>query len=216
MDKKTKTIVIVVVAAVVLGGAFLGYNRWRQQRLANLFLKEMYGINSGMMGGLAGGSGKISDQLAREFADQAAKDAAQQKVDDAKEAAKTPQDKYNETKTVALSGQTASLVEAKVIPQLKAVFGDVKPILFSGAYMGQNNSFLISFKVPRVIASDDANKLVAEFTKSGYTSAMNSIGADSANLLMDSDKATISISYENPEDQEIGVLYVAKDEQVQQ
>lgn len=213
MDKKTKTIVIIAVAIVVLGGAIFGYNRWRQQQLANLFLREMYGLNTGMMGGLAGGGGQISNQMAKEIADQAARDAAQQKIDDAKEAAKTPQDRFNETKAVALTGQTSSLVEQKIMPQLKAVFGQIKPVVFSSSYMGQENSFLVSFKVPRVIASDDANKLVEEFTKSGYTSAMNSISADSANLLFDNDKATISISYENPADQEIGVLYMGKTNQ---
>lgn len=211
MDKKTKTIVIVVVAAVALGGAFFGYNRWRQQRLANQILANIYGINTGMMGGLTG-AGDIQGRIAQEIADQAKKDEAQQKADEAKEAAKTPEDRYNETKSVSLTGKTASLVKEQVEPQLAAVFGKIKPTLFSGAYMGQENSFLVTFKVPRVITSDDANKLVEEFAKSGYVSAMNSIGADSANLLMDSAKATISISYENPTDQEIGVLYVEKTE----
>lgn len=209
MDKKTKTIVIIAVAVVVIGGAIFGYNRWRQQQLANLFLREMYGLNTGMMGGLAGG-GKISNQMAQEIANQAARDAAQQKADEAKEAAKTPADRFNETQTVSLTGAMSSLVKEKIEPQLIAVFGQVKPVIFSSSYMGQENSFLVSFKVPRVIASDDANKLVEAFTKSGYTSAMNSITADSANLLFDNDKATISISYENPADQEIGVLYMGK------
>jgi hypothetical protein len=210
MDKKTRTIVIIVVAVVVLGGASFGYNRWRQQRLAKQILANMYGINTGMMGGLTGGN--IQERIAQEIIDQEKKDEEQQKKDEAEEAAKTPEDRYNETAAVSLTGQIAALVKAQVEPQLTAVFGKIKPTLFSNAYMGQENSFLITFKVPRVITSDDANKLVDEFTKAGYTSAMNSIGADSANLLMDSAKATISISYENPADQEIGVLYMEKSE----
>lgn len=209
MDKKTKTIVIVVMAVVVLGGLFYGYNRWRQQQLANQILKEMYGVNTGLLGKVAGG-GAISNQIAQEMAKQAAQDAAQQKADEAKEAAKTPQDKFNETKSVSLTGNTASLVKEKVEPELIAVFGEIKPTLFSGGYMGSADSFLVTFKIPRVPTSEDFNKLTEEFTKNGYTASMNSVTADSAGSIFDNNEATISISYENSSDQEIGILYAGK------
>jgi len=211
MDKKTKTIVIVIVAVAVIGGALFGFNRWRQQRLANRILREMYGVNTGLFGGLAGGGGNVSGQIAKEIANQAAKDEAEQKKEEAKEAAKTPEDRFNETKTVALTGNTSALVKEKVEPQLNAVFGKVKPVLFSGAYLGQADSFLVSYKVSRIITSEDANSLIEEFTKIGYTVAMNSVSADGANLLFDSATATISVSYgESGEGQEIGVLYYPK------
>lgn len=210
MDKKTKTIVIAVVVVVVLGGLFYGYNRWRQQRLANQILKEMYGANTGLFGGLTNGGGKIQEQVAKEIAKQAAKDEVQQKAEEAKEAAKTPEDRFNETKSITLVGETSSLVKDIVEPRLTAVFGKIKPILFSGGYMGQKDSFLVAFKIPRVPTSEDFNKLSEEFTNNGFSVAMNSISADSANLMFDNSDATISISYENSTDQEIGVLYIGK------
>ncbi|HNX11127.1 MAG TPA: hypothetical protein PKI61_03210 [bacterium] len=205
MDKKTKTIVIVIVAVAVIGGLCYGFNRWRQQRLANQLLRGMYGMNTG--GGLFGGDGKISDKLARQIAEEAAKSEAEQKADEAAEAAKTPTDRYNETKPVALAGAMSSVVKEKIEPILTKVFGKIKPILFSGNYMGQDGSFLVAFTVPKVIDSEDFNKLTEEFTSDGYTVGMSSIGSDAANLIVEKDGVTISLSYENSEEQQIGVLY---------
>jgi len=214
MDKKTKTIVIIVLAIAVIGGLCYGYNRWRQQRLANQILKEMYGVNTGLLGGLTNNnSGKLQEQIAKELAKQAAIEEAKQKADEAKEAAKTPEDRFNETKSITLTGKASSLIKDNVEPRLTAIFGKIKPTLFNNGYTGQENSFLIVFKIPRVPTSEDFNKLIEEFTNNGYTSAMNSVGADSANLMFDKDTATVNISYENSTEQEVGVLYMEKTNQ---
>lgn len=209
MDKKTKTIVAVVLAVVVIGGLSYGINSWNQQRLANQFLKEAYGLNSGgLFGGLmGGGSSGLSDQMVKQIADEAAKEEAQQKTDEEREAAKTPEDRYNETESVSLTGQTSSLVKEVVEPPFTSVFGKIKPTLFSGGYMGQEGSFLVVFKVPKVPTSEDFNKLSEEFVNNGFTVAMNSVSAESSYLLLEKDGATLSITYENPEDQEVGVIY---------
>ncbi|MFA5358846.1 MAG: hypothetical protein WC310_03435 [Patescibacteria group bacterium] len=207
MDKKTKTIVIIVLVAIVAGGLYYGVNRWRQQRLVNQILKEAYGVNTGLLSGLTG-SGSIQDQIAREMA----QDEAKQKADEEREAAKTPEDRFNETESVSLTGNMSSLVKSVIEPPLNAVFGKIKPTLFSGNYLGQEGSFLVAFKIPKIPTSDDMNKLVEEFTGNGYTVAMNSIAADSANILFEKGKIIISVSYENPEEQEIGVLYMEQAE----
>lgn len=134
-------------------------------------------------------------------------------ADGESEAAKNPQNEFNKTESVNLIGSTAALVKKEVEPQLNAVFGKIKPTLFSGNYLGQTGSFLVTFKVPKVITSDDFNKLVEEFVNSGYTSAMTSIAADSGNTLLEKGDVVISVSYENPEEQEIGVLYIDESKQ---
>jgi len=203
--KTTTTVVIVLVVVIIAGGVYYGFNRWRQQRLANQFLQQMYGVGVGDVSKLTGGlTGDIAAEIAKEAAEQDAKDkkAAEE------EAAKTPEDRFNETKEVSLTGATASIAKDKIEPILTAVFGKVKPVLFSGGYMGQEGSFLASFKVPSVPTSEDFNKLAEEFTSNGYKVVMNSVTADSGNLMLQKDNVTISVSYESPEDQEIGVLYI--------
>ena len=150
----------------------------------------------------------VQAMMAADIAEEAAKQDAADKKAAEEEAAKTPEDRFNETKEVALTGSTASVVKDNIEPILTTVFGKVKPVLFSGGYMGQEGSFLASFKIPSVPTSEDFNKLTEEFTSDGYKVVMNSVTADSGNLMLQKDDITISISYESPEDQEIGVLYV--------
>lgn len=214
MDKKTKTIVIVLISIVVIGILSYGYNRWRQEQLATQLIKSMYGVDAGKLGNFTGGiSNKLSVDIAAEIAKNAAEEEKKQKEEDAREAAKTPEDKFNETKSVALTGETSSLVKDMVEPQLTAVFGKIKPTLYNGGYMSQQNSFLVVFKVPKVPTSEDFNKLVEEFTNSGYTAVSNSIAADSANLLMEKNGSTLSVSCENPENQEVGIVLLSETNQ---
>jgi len=215
MDKKIKTdgkkmnpIVIVVVAIVIIGGLYYGTTRWRQQQYINQLAKLYGGGSAGLLGGLTGGNAGLTDQMLKDIAKEAAKEEAKQKTEEDKEAAKTPQDKFNETKEVALTGDTSSIVKTIIESPLNAVFGKIKPTLFSGNYMGQGSSFLVVYKVPKVITSDDMNKLIGELTKNGYTVGMNSIEAEAAQIIMEKDGNSISVGYENPTDQEITVLYV--------
>jgi len=209
MNKKTKTIAIVAIVVVVLGGLYYGYNRWRQERLAAQFLKTMYGLESGKIGTLGSDlAGKIPANLAAELAKQAAEDEIKQKEEEAREAAKTPEDRFNETKAVTLTGESSLLAKDSIEPQLTAVFGKIKPTLFSNGYAGTEKSFLATFKIPKIPTAEDFEKLTKEFTDSGYKVAMNSVSADGANILLEKDNITISITYENSEDQEIGVIYM--------
>jgi len=214
MDKKVKTggkkmnpVVIVVVAVVVIGGLYYGATRWRQQQYINQ-LAKIYGGNAGLLGNLTGGNNGLTEQMFKDIATETAKEEAEQKKEDAKEAAKTPQDRFNETKVVSLTGNTASIVKSTIESPLKAVFGDIKPTLVSGNYMKQGNSFLAVFKIPRAPTSEDMNKLVEELTKNGYTDAMSTIEAEAAHIIMEKDGNTISVYYDDPSNQEVGVMYV--------
>lgn len=214
MNKKIKTtgkkmnpVVIVVVAVVVISCLYYGAKRWRQQQYVNQ-LTKLYGGEAGLLGGLTGGNGGLNQKLIEEMAKETAKEEAKQKADDAKEAAKTPLDRFNETKTVSLTADMSSIMKETIESPLTAVFGKIKPTLFSGNYMKQGKSYLAVFKVPRQPTSEDMNKLVAELTKDGYVDAMTTIEAEAANILMDKNGNTISVYYDDPSKQEIGVMYV--------
>jgi len=206
MDKKTITIIIIVVAVlVVVGGLYYGVNRWRQQQLANQILKQVYGVNStGILGGLIGGGGTIQQQIANELA----KDEAQQKADEVKEAAKTPQDKYNETKETAIAGAVSPVLTNEIEPAIKAIFGQAKITSYGTGYLsGQSGSFGANFKVPRVITAEDLNKLSSEFQNKGYTVIANSTESDSGEVtLAKGEESSLTISYSG-DDQVLEILY---------
>lgn len=209
MDKKTKTIVIVVLVIVVIGGLYYGINRWRQQRLVNQILSGAYGLNTGLLNKVTGG-GDIQTQVAKEIAKQAAKEEAQQKTDEAKEAAKTPEDKYNETKATILIGEMSPVVASEIEPAMKAVFGKTKITSYGSGYMtGASGTFGANFMIPRVVTAEDLNKLSLEFKSKGYTVVSSSVEAESGSVsLMKGEEATMSFSYSNNgENQEIEFLY---------
>lgn len=207
-SKKTNPIVIIVMAIAIIGALYYGATRWRQQQYINQ-LAKMYGGNAGLLGGLTGGgNGGLSEQMLKDLAKEAAKEEARQRDEDAKEAAKTPEDRFNETKSVSLSASASSLTKSMIEPELISVFGKIKPTLFSGNYMGQGNSFLVVYKVPRVVSSDDIDKLSKEFSDNGYTVGMGSVEGEAAQIVLEKDGNTLSIGYDDPTDQEIAVIYV--------
>lgn len=207
--KKNNPIVIVVIALVILGGLYYGAKRWRQQQYINQ-LAKLYGGEAGLLGGLTGGTGGLTDQMLKDIAKEAAKEEAKEKADETKEAAKTPLDRFNDTKTVEVTAAFSSVLKNTVEGPMTAVFGKIKPTLFSGNYMKQEDSFLVVYKVPKQPTSADMNKLVEEFGKDGYTDAMSTIEAESANILLENDGNTLSAYYDDPKAQEIGILYVNK------
>lgn len=159
MDKKTK-IIVVVVAVVVVGGLYYGINRWRQQRLFNQYLKGVYGLNTGILGGLASG-GKVSDQVAKEIAKEMAKEEAKQQADEAKEASKTPEDKFNEAKEAATYDNNSKVAANEAKSIVEKVFGKAKLTAVSSNTYGAENtvSSIMEFEIARLITGDDLGKL---------------------------------------------------------
>ncbi len=206
MDKKTKIIVFSALAILVVGAAFYGFNRWRQQRLANQILKNVYGLNSGM-GGLVGG---IPEQIAQQMANEAAKEEMKQEEEEAREAAKTPEDRFNETKETPTMGAVSPFLNGDLRPGMEAVFGKVKMTSYGSGMYGGPKGFVASFKVPRIVTAEDLGKLADEFENKGFVVGSTSVESDSGNLMMTKDdELTVSFSFSgNGEDQEVEVLYM--------
>ncbi|MFA6170971.1 MAG: hypothetical protein WCW77_02760 [Patescibacteria group bacterium] len=193
MDKKT--IIIIAITVVVLGGAYYGYNRWRQQQLANQILKQMYGINTGggILDKMTGAGGNISGQMAQEIAKIAAKEEAKQKEDEKKEAAKTPQDRYNETEEVAAydAASKAAAGEAKEI--IEKVFGSAK---LTGAntnnYTDQSTSYsIMEFKISRLATGADLGALSKALADKGLPVIQSGISDKSATVSAGSNETAV-------------------------
>ena len=183
MDKKKLTIIIVVVVALALVG--YGYNRWQQQRLARQLVQDIYG-----------GRG-LSERAANELAKQIAKDATNQQTDAAKEAAKTPQDRFNDTKETAIVGQVSPVFNDEAKPAVVSAFGAAKVVSYGTAYLGgSNGSFTASFKVPRAVTVDDLSKIAKQFEAKGYKVLTSSSESDSATItLMKGQTESLTLSY---------------------
>lgn len=210
MDKKTKNITIAVIAVAVVGGLYFGYTRWRQQKLANQILQGMYGVNTGMLGGIPG-IGGISNKVAQEIAKEAAKEEIKQKEEEAKEAAKTPEDKFNETKETAVIGKMLPAMNNEIKPAMEDVFGKVKITAYGTGYMGGlDKSFSATFKVPRVITANDLSQLSSNLDAKGYKTISSGAESEGGNLtVMKNDSISLTFSYgNNGEDQTIEAMYM--------
>lgn len=193
MDKKMKTIIIVVLVIVVGGGLFYGINRWRQQRLANKILKEVYGVNTGLLGKITGNSG-IANQIAQEKANE----EARQQADEAKEAAKTPEDRYNETEEMATydAGTKAVADEAKQI--VEKVFGKAKLTSISNANYGTDVGVygVAEFTISRPTTGADLGALNKELTDKGLPIIQSGIENKSAGVMAGTDAAVYTFGFE--------------------
>jgi len=197
MDKKTKTIVIVIIAVIAIGGIGYGFNRYRQQRLAQKMISSLYG------------NGTVSNQVASEIAKEFVKQEAKDKADEAKEAAKTPADHYNETAEVVSAGEVSPVLNSIIKPKIEAVFGKAKLTVYSNGFMGGAGSFMASFKTPKLVTADDLKQLIKKFTDDGYTVAYDTTEATSANVMLEKGGAYISCGYDNGgESQEISISYI--------
>jgi hypothetical protein len=184
---------------------FFGFNRWRQQRLANQILKGMYGVNTGLFGGATGLGGLTSGDLAKEMA----KEEAKQQADEAKEAAKTPADKYNETEEMPTydANSTAVANAAKTI--IEKVFGKARLVSIStGMYgLGSTGSGVMDFKISRLTTGEDlgtANKVLADM---GLPVVQSGIDNKTATVMAGTDNNVYSISFEIGE-QNVGISII--------
>lgn len=213
MDQKTKTIVVVVLAVLVVGGGFYGFNRWRQQRLANQILGQMYGLNTGMMGGFTGG-GKISEEYAKELAKEFAKDEIQQKNDEAKEAAKTPEDRYNDATEMGTYDANSKAVVSEAREFVEKVFGKAKATSVSSGLYGTEfvGSGVVEFTIARLTTGEDLAGLTKALTDKNIPVVYSGIDNKSAGVTAGDNNASYTFGFEIGE-QTVGVTIMKTSQQ---
>jgi len=198
-DKKTLTTVVVVVGAVIIvGGVFTGINRWRAQRAVNSALKDLYGLN----GNVNGLQGQVAQQIAKEMGKAADQD---QKTEEAK----TPLDKFNESKDAIVIGEIPSILGSEITPKMNTVFGQSKMTGFSSGYMGTTGSFLVMYKIPRVATTPDLNNLVKQFADNGYKSINSGTDGGAVNVMLQKGEDVLTVSYDSgSDDQQISIMFI--------
>lgn len=209
MNKQTKTILIVVLALVVVGGVYYGVNRWRQQRLANQILQGVYGVGAG--GGLLDkltGGGNIQAEIAKEIAEEAAKEEAETAAEEAAEAAKTPEDRYNETEEMQTYDANSTAVANDGRDIVEKVFGRTKLTTVStGMYMGEQaeGSGVLTFKISRLTTGSDLGALNKVFTDRGYQIMQSGIEDGNAGMMAGNDAVIYTVNFDIGS-QEVGML----------
>jgi len=178
-NNKTKTVIIVLVAVLVAGGAYYGYNRWQQQRLVNQYYQMLY-----------------------------AKQEATNAADEAEEAVKTPQDKFGEAEEAFLSGNVSALFDQVGKSEINAVFGGSKIIASTIGYYG-TEGFAIQVMVPKKVTAEDFDALVNKFTDQGYQSAYGEITSDTGMIALQKEDGTmLTLAFDTTSDEQaITVMY---------
>lgn len=192
MDKKTKTIVIVLIALVVVGGLYVGVNRWRQQRLANQIFSEMYGVNAGLLGKLTGG-GNVQAQVAKEIAKQIANEALQQKNEDAQNAAKTPEGKYKAIEEMTAYDAYSKIAATEARSIIEKVFGKTKlTSVYTSAYDSETLHYsILEFTISRLATGEDLGALNKVLTDKGLPILQSSISDKTAMVVAGNNETTM-------------------------
>ena len=176
-----KTIIIILAIIVVIGGVY-GVNRWRQQRLTNQILKDIYGVNTGgFLGNITNSGGStISTKIAQELA----KEAAKEKAEEAKEAAKTPEDKYKETKEMSTYDTNSKAIADDAKNIVEKVFGKAKLTSIStNVYSGyMTGSGAAEFKIARLATGNDLGVLSKLLTDKGLPTLQSGISNTTAEI----------------------------------
>ena len=199
MNKKTLTVVIIVLAVAIVGSvAYYGFNRWRQERIVSKYFQELYGTGVPGVGGLLGGGGggvsaDTLTELAKLQAEADAKAAAEEAARIAAEANKTPAQKYDEAAAAYLTGDVSSLYDQVAKSQIESVFGKAKIIASTVGYYGVGG-FAVQLMVPEKLTPEQFEKLVNKFTDEGYQSIYGEITATNGMVMLQKEETTASMT----------------------
>lgn len=198
--KSKKTLVIILIAVVVLIAGSYTFNRWQQQRLISQTLQELYGVDAGKVGGITGITGKIAEEMAKE--------EAKQKAEEASEAAKIPEDKYNETKEMPAYDDNSKTVTSEAREIVEKVFGKAKLTSFSsGFYTGANQSGISAFTISRLTSTADVGAINKTLTDKGLQIMGSSIDNQEALIMAGTDNVQYTVQF-NIGGQEVGISII--------
>jgi len=187
--KIDKKIIIIISAVLIIIVGLYCFNKWHEQNVLRQVVKDMYGID-------------IKDK------DLEALNKFGQNNNEQPEVNKTPEEKYNETKEASLAGKISPAFTDELKPEVIKVFGKAKTMAYGKGYYGYEGSFMTSFKVPKVITSQDLAKLEEDYSKIGYETQMNEVSANAGSLTMSKNEAdTIMFSYDGEGSQDLIVWY---------
>jgi hypothetical protein len=209
--KNTTKIVIIVVAIIAVLGIGYGLNSWNQRRMARNAIKQLYGIDvGGVAGGVVGSvaNNALTNAALQEMAKQAAADEAKQKADEAREAEKTPEDKFGEAKEAAAIGGVSPVVSGEIRPVLEAVFGRVKMAGYNSGFSADAGTFIVTFMAPREVSADDLTAIAERLGGKGYALMGSTADASSGDIGLQKGEASLSFSFDiDSEPQQISAMY---------
>lgn len=173
-----KTLIIIVLVLVVIGGLYYGNNWLKGRSVWQAFQDTIKGTAQPGLG--TGTDGGV--------------------------AVKTPEDLFKETEEVVLSSKTLPTFKDMRL-KVEKVFGESKVTSY-GKYSDYKESFVATLKVPRVIIPEDLTKLEELYLKEGFETKTNEVSADSGTLAMSNSEETnieFSCDFDN---QNIKVWYI--------
>lgn len=186
MDKKTKTIVI-IVAVVVVGGLVMGINRWQQQRAVRQYFKTAQGIETGLLNKITGGG--ITKEIAKEIA----KEESNKVEEGNAEEAKTPADIYNATEEMTAYDADSKALVTSVRSIVEKVFGKAKLTTVATNIYGveMTGSGFMEFEIARLATGADLAVLNKELTGRGLPIMQSGISDKTAMVVAGNDETSV-------------------------
>lgn len=198
MNKKTKIIIIVALAVVVVGGVYYAYNNWRKQKLLRDYLTQL-GVPESQLGDAA--KQMSTKDLADIYQGMAGDEYEEEKP-------KTPKQLYEESTAVEVFDDNSKSIVNETKSFIEQVFGKAKLTSISGGYMGVKGSGIAAYRLSRKIQSDDVTFLNKALTDRGFTIFSSSIdGKDAMIMAMKGEAEQITVSF-TIDEQDIGIFFL--------
>ena len=198
MNKKTKTIIIVVLAVVVVGGVYHAFNNWRKQRLVQNYLEQL-GVPESQFGDV------VKQMSVKDLADIYQGMAGDEYEE---EKPKTPKQLFEEATAVRVYDDNSRSIVNETRSFIEQAFGKAKLTSISSGYMGVKGSGIVAYRVSRKIQGDDIALLNKALTDSGFTIFSSSVdGEDAMIMAMKGEAEQITVSF-TIDEQDIGIIFI--------
>jgi len=209
MDKKNlKLVLILVGVAVVLGGCYYGWQKYRQVSLVKNYLKQIGIPAEYYKEVMKNGGGSISEEALKTILEKGGGAlggltggglVGGGTVPEEEEAEKTPEQIFAETAEVGIGNEAfVKEVEQTVRPILTNIFGGAKITTSFSNYFGADAPAL-AYKLKRLTTASDAAALTEKLTAAGFSVEMSSASSDSAYIVVQKGNDTYTFNYNTGE-----------------